>query len=123
MPTNSQVDAATDWRTTLGVIFSIGLRPCTGAVLVLVFAHFASVTWAGVLAVLAMSMGTAITVSALAITSVGARNVAMKLLGASNSWGDRLGAYLAIIGGAVLTLMGIGLYVSSLAPPVRSMGL
>lgn len=123
MPTNKQVDEATDWRTTLGVVFSIGLRPCTGAVLVLIFARYADVVWAGVLAVLAMSLGTAITVSALAITSVGARNFAMRLLGASSTWGERMGAYVAILGGAVLTLMGIGLFVSSMAPPVRSMGL
>ena len=123
MPTNQQVDEATDWRTTSGMIFSIGLRPCTGAVLVLVFAHYAGVSWAGILAVLAMSMGTALTVSALAITSVGTRNFALKLLGMSNNWGDRLGAYVAILGGAVLALMGVGLYVSSLDPPIRSMGL
>ncbi|MEP0942493.1 MAG: nickel/cobalt transporter, partial [Rhizobiaceae bacterium] len=70
MPTNKQVHEATDWRTTLGVVLSIGLRPCTGAVLVLIFARYADVAWAGILAVLAMSLGTAITVSALAITSV-----------------------------------------------------
>ena len=123
MPTNEQVDAATDWRTTLGVIFSIGLRPCTGAVLVLVFARYAGVSWAGVLAVLAMSLGTALTVSILAITAVGARNFAVKLLGASNGWGERLAAYVAISGGILLTLMGIGLIMSSMEPPVRSMGL
>jgi ABC-type nickel/cobalt efflux system permease component RcnA len=123
MPTNQQVDNATDWRTTLGVVFSIGLRPCTGAVLVLIFARYAGVSWAGVLAVLAMSLGTALTVSGLAITSVGARNFALRLLGSSNNWGDRLGAYVAILGGGVLALMGVGLYISSLAPPVRSMGL
>ena len=123
MPTNEQVDAATDWRTTLGVILSIGLRPCTGAILVLVFARFADVAWAGVLAVLAMSLGTALTVSALAITSVGARNFAMKMLGSSGTWGDRLGAYAAIAGGLFLGLIGGGLFYGSFEPATRSMGL
>ena len=123
MPTNKQVDEATDWRTTLGVIFSIGLRPCTGAVLVLIFAHYAGVAWAGVLAVIAMSVGTAITVSALAITSVGARNFALKLLGTSSGWGERISAAVAILGGGFLALTGLGLYLSSMSAPVRSMGL
>ena len=120
---NKQVDEATDWRTTLGVIFSIGLRPCTGAVLVLIFAHYADVAWAGVLAVIAMSLGTAITVSILAITSVGARNFALKLLGTSSGWGDRISAAVAIIGGGFLALTGLGLYISSMEAPARSMGL
>ena len=38
MPTSKQLDTATDWRSVMGVIVSIGLRPCSGAVLVLVFA-------------------------------------------------------------------------------------
>lgn len=123
MPTNKQVDEATDWRTTLGVIFSIGLRPCTGAVLVLIFAHYANVSWAGILAVIAMSLGTAITVSALAITSVGARNIALKLLGTSSGWGERISAAVAILGGGFLALTGLGLYISSMEAPARSMGL
>ena len=123
LPSNKQVDEARDWRTTLGVIFSIGLRPCTGAVLVLVFARFSGVTWAGVLAVLAMSLGTALTVSLLAITSVSARNLAFRLLGVTNSLSGRIGAAVSVLGGVVLVLMGLGLMTSSYAPPVRSMGL
>lgn len=123
LPSNEQVNAAKDWRTTLGVIFSIGLRPCTGAVLVLVFARYSGVTWAGVLAVLAMSLGTALTVSILAITSVSARNLAFRLLGASNSLNGYIGSVVSVLGGGVLVLMGLGLLTSSYAPPIRSMGL
>ncbi len=48
MPTPAQVDSAGDWRTALGIILSIGMRPCTGAVLVLVFARVAQIPWTGV---------------------------------------------------------------------------
>ena len=123
MPTPDQVNSATDLRTTLGVIFSIGMRPCSGAVLVLVFARFSHVEWAGVLAVLAMSVGTAITVSALAIASVGARGLAVRLLGSSGVAATTLLYGLPLLGGLVLTAMGLGLLAGSFDAPARSMGL
>lgn len=123
VPTNDQIDTATDWRTSLAVILSIGMRPCTGAVLVLVFARFSGVSWAGAAAVLAMSMGTAITVSLMAMAAVGAREFALRMLGSSNGLVGTLGYLAAIIGGVVLTSMGLGLIIGSFDAPVRSMGL
>ena len=55
-----------DWRKVLAVVFSVGVRPCTGAILVLVFALTQGMFWAGVAATFAMAFGTAITVAALA---------------------------------------------------------
>ncbi|MGI9365687.1 MAG: nickel/cobalt transporter [Rhizobiaceae bacterium] len=123
VPTNNQIDTAKDWRTSLAVILSIGMRPCTGAVLVLVFARFSGVSWAGAAAVLAMSMGTAITVSLMAMAAVGAREFALRMLGSSNGLVGTLGNFAAIIGGLVLTAMGLGLIVGSFDAPMRSMGL
>lgn len=56
------------------VIFSMGLRPCTGAILVLVFASVIEQAVLGILAVVAMSIGTAMAVSLLAIITVLARD-------------------------------------------------
>jgi nickel/cobalt transporter (NicO) family protein len=50
------------WRKILAVVFSVGIRPCTGAILVLVFALTQGMFWAGVGATFAMAIGTAITV-------------------------------------------------------------
>jgi ABC-type nickel/cobalt efflux system permease component RcnA len=50
------------WRKILAVVFSVGIRPCTGAILVLVFALTQGMFWAGVAATFAMAIGTAITV-------------------------------------------------------------
>ena len=46
----------------LGAILAVGLRPCSGAILVLVFALAQGLFWAGIAATFAMGLGTAITV-------------------------------------------------------------
>ena len=61
------------WRKILAVVFSVGVRPCTGAILVLVFAVTQGVFWAGVAATFAMAIGTAITVAALATLALAHR--------------------------------------------------
>ncbi|MGA8764287.1 MAG: nickel/cobalt transporter, partial [Candidatus Sulfotelmatobacter sp.] len=64
------------WRKLLAVVFSVGIRPCTGAILVLVFAVTQGLFWAGVAATFAMALGTAITVAALAVLALGSRELA-----------------------------------------------
>ncbi len=123
MPDAEQLEKATDWRSALGVVLSIGLRPCSGAVLVLVFAKFAQIPLAGVMAVFAISIGTAITVAALAFMSVKARDASMKLLGVGGGSLSVATNGLALLGGAVLILLGYGLMAATFDAPVRSMGL
>ena len=45
------------WRKILAVVFSVGIRPCTGAILVLIFALTQGMFWAGVAATFAMAIG------------------------------------------------------------------
>lgn len=122
-PTAEQIDEASDWRSTLGVIFSIGLRPCSGAVLVLVFARFSGIPWSGVAAVVAMSLGTAITVTLIAFLSVKARGLALQLAGSDSGWTDLVAHAMALLGGMLLIAIGYGLMATSFNAPVRSMGL
>ena len=105
------------------VIFAIGLRPCSGAVLVLVFARFAGLQWAGVASVLAISLGTALTVSVLALIAVQLRSFAMQLGSGSGVSLGILSGGLTILAGAIFTLFGYGLLLASFAPTTRSMGL
>ena len=65
----------------LTAIIAVGLRPCSGAILVLVFALAQGIFWAGVAATFVMGLGTAITVATIAILAVSARNVAQRLSG------------------------------------------
>jgi nickel/cobalt exporter len=55
------------------------LRPCSGAILVLVFALAQGLFWAGVGATLVMGLGTFITVAVIATVAVGARDLAARL--------------------------------------------
>ena len=61
-----------DWvRRGLSAIVAVGLRPCSGAIIVLVFALAQGLFWIGVASTFAMGLGTAITVAAIATLAVG----------------------------------------------------
>jgi ABC-type nickel/cobalt efflux system permease component RcnA len=62
---------------SLALVGGIALRPCAGAMLTLAIAWGAGVAWAGVLAVLAMSLGTAIVTVASALAVCGMRGAAL----------------------------------------------
>ena len=92
-----------DWREQLGVVLSSGLRPCSGALLVLVFAWSQGVFLAGVVAAFLMGLGTAITVSALAVVAVSAKGLARRYLDTNGRLGSRLVGF-AELGGALVVL-------------------
>jgi nickel/cobalt exporter len=66
------------WKRGLSAIVAVGLRPCSGAILVLVFALAQGLFWAGVASTFIMGLGTAITVAAIATLAVGARGLAQR---------------------------------------------
>jgi ABC-type nickel/cobalt efflux system permease component RcnA len=115
MPDPSQLQGPWSWRQAIAIALAVGIRPCTGAILVLVFAISQGLMWAGVFATFAMAIGTAITVSFLAALAVGSRELAMRLGGGKESvWGARVRT-AAGIGGACLVLgLGLTLMVGSL---------
>ncbi|MEM6665565.1 MAG: nickel/cobalt transporter [Pseudomonadota bacterium] len=66
------------------LIGSIALRPCSGAIIVLVFALTQKMPFAGILAVVAMSLGTALTVSSIVLLVVFGRGTAARAFGADS---------------------------------------
>ncbi|HZT26402.1 MAG TPA: nickel/cobalt transporter [Pseudolabrys sp.] len=66
-------------RRGLSAVVAVGLRPCSGAIIVLVFALAQGLFWIGVASTLVMGVGTAITVAAIAIVAVSARGFAGRL--------------------------------------------
>lgn len=68
---------------SLSLVGGIALRPCAGAMLTLAIAWGAGVAWAGVLAVLAMSLGTAVITVASALAACGARRAALVAAGSA----------------------------------------
>jgi ABC-type nickel/cobalt efflux system permease component RcnA len=56
-----------DWKTRLGVILAIGARPCSGAIMILMFSNaLGIVTW-GIAAVMTMALGTALSIMGLSL--------------------------------------------------------
>lgn len=115
---HADLDRAATMSGMAGVVLSVGLRPCSGGVLVLLFAHVAGVAVSGAIAVMAMSLGTAITVSALAILAVHARRASVRLAEAMpGESGGRVGWVLdaaAFCGGAIVLALGVGLVADAL---------
>lgn len=112
-------EADQSWLRTIAVIFSIGIRPCSGAIVVLIYAHLVGVFHYGVAATLLMGLGTGITVSAIAVASQYARQWLEGLLAMNNGAHGLLNPAmisiaLRLAGGAILVLMGWGLYQTAL---------
>jgi nickel/cobalt transporter (NicO) family protein len=75
------------WKRGLSAIVAVGMRPCSGAIIVLVFALAQGLFWAGVAATFVMGLGTAITVAVIATIAVGARSWAARFAGSKSGYG------------------------------------
>ena len=117
VPSVEQVERATDIGAALGLILSIGLRPCSGAILMLALAHAVGLDWAGILAVAAMSTGAALAVAGLAFLAVNARRWVVATAGKPRSWGGGVADLAALAGGAIVMILGVSLAAASFAPP------
>ncbi|MCM2131950.1 nickel/cobalt transporter [Larsenimonas rhizosphaerae] len=116
------VAAGTGWRSQLVAVFAIGLRPCSGAIMLLGVSAMLGHWWPGVLAVLAMSAGTALTTASLASLAVMARGHVQRLFKAvSSPWPGLAGHTAALAGGLVILMLGIALMISGVdgAPSSR----
>ncbi len=67
------------WKRGLSAIVAVGLRPCSGAIIVLVFALAQGLFWIGAASTFVMGLGTAITVAIIATLAVAARGLAGRL--------------------------------------------
>ena len=85
MPDPAELDGRFSWRAAAGTVIAAGARPCSGAILVLVFAMAQGLFAAGVAAAFAMAIGTAVTTGALAWVAVFAKSTAMRLAAGENS--------------------------------------
>src|ERR1700739_1716466 len=75
----AQLAGAGGWRRGLSAVIAVGLRPCSGAIIVLIFALAQDLFWTGVGATLIMGLGTAATVAAIATIAVSARGLASRI--------------------------------------------
>jgi nickel/cobalt transporter (NicO) family protein len=119
MPVPSDLKGDWSWKRAFALAFAVGIRPCTGAILVLVFAIGQGLWWAGVFSTLAMALGTAITVSALATLAVGSRELAKHLAGGggSSKWVDRVQLVAGVGGAGLVLVLGAAFFWASLGNP------
>lgn len=79
LPNAAQMQHSQSWKSQAMLIFSIGSRPCSGAILVLFLAYTLGIYRWGVLSALAMAAGTGITLSAFAALVLLVRHKAVSL--------------------------------------------
>jgi nickel/cobalt exporter len=87
-PEPQELSGAGGWRHDLSAIVAVGLRPCSGAIILLVFALAQCLFWAGIVSTFAMGFGTAITVAAIATLAVGAKALAKRVASRPIGYGE-----------------------------------
>lgn len=115
MPDPRQLEGELSWRKALAIAFSVGIRPCTGAILVMIFALSQGILLAGVFSTFAMAFGTAITVSVLASLALGSRELAQRVAGSDSGWGGMVSSGAGLLGSGLVFAMGISFFFASLS--------
>jgi nickel/cobalt exporter len=94
--------------------FAVGIRPCTGAILVLVFANGLGLYWAGIASTFAMALGTFITVSVIAAIAVYGKKLAARLARGNSGLLDWAAIGMRLLGGVAIAFLGTILFLGSL---------
>lgn len=116
-PTASEVERIGGWRDALALIASIGMRPCSGAMIVLALSWRFETYAVGAAAAIAMALGTGLVVSAVALTATRLRDAGrLTDTGQTGLWGYAA-AQLAI--GAAIALVSATLAAAALAESGR----
>lgn len=115
LPTQEQLQNGDDWRARLMIVLSMGMRPCSGAIMVLLFSKVIGVFGWGMLSALAMAAGTSLTISSLALLVHSFRQLAVKLSGNKTPvlWRQVGWTTLALAGGVVLLVAAVTMWMSA----------
>jgi len=114
-PTQEQLQGTDDWRARLMIILSMGMRPCSGAIMVLLFSKVIGVFSWGVVSALAMAAGTSLTITSLALLVHSFRQLAVKLSGNTTPvlWRQVGWTTLALAGGVILLVAAVTMWISA----------
>jgi nickel/cobalt transporter (NicO) family protein len=98
-------------RNVLSLGLAVGLVPCPGAALILFFSITLGILPAGLLAMIFLAAGLALTTTAFALVSLLARQVLEKITTARTGFvGPRLATLPTLIGAVLITLLGAVLF-------------
>jgi nickel/cobalt exporter len=114
-PEPSELAGPGGWKRGLSAVLTVGIRPCSGAILVLVFALAQGLFWAGVAATFVMGIGTAITVATIATIAVSAKGIARRLAAGREGGGALVMRGLEFAAAGLVLLLGVGLLLGYVA--------
>jgi nickel/cobalt exporter len=114
-PEPTQLSGPGGWRRGFTAVLTVGIRPCSGAILVLVFALAQGLFWAGVAATFVMGLGTAITVATIAVIAVSAKGLARRMTASRDGGGALLMRGVEFGAAALVLLFGAGLLLGYIA--------
>ncbi len=117
MPDPERLARDDDWRARLVIILSMGMRPCSGAIMVLLFSKVIGVFAWGMASALAMAAGTSLTITSLALLVHAFRSLAVKLSGNKTPalWRQVGWSTLALAGGIILVVAAVVMWGSAVA--------
>jgi len=106
MPIPDAFEGKSGWRETLGIVLAAGIRPCAGALILLVFALAQGLFAAGIAATFAMALGTALTTGAIAALAVFAKAAALRLASGRGAAGALATAGIELLAAAFVLVLG-----------------
>lgn len=106
-PTVEEVAQLTGWRDTAALIASVAVRPCSGALFLLILTFQLGIGAAGVAGAFAMGLGVAVVTIAVAVLAVWSREGALAGLGEARIW--RMMPVLELAAGAVIAALALGM--------------
>jgi len=116
MPDPALISGPMNWSKATSAILAVGLRPCTGAIFVLVFSLAQGFFIAGIAAALAMGLGTGLTVAALACSSLWISQAAVQSESASQRrWQKALMLILQALASVAVLALGLLLLSAALS--------
>jgi ABC-type nickel/cobalt efflux system permease component RcnA len=107
-------DLAAAWREGGLLSFAVGLIPCSGAVLILVYCLANGLLLSGVLMAGSIALGMAITLAAIGIATIYVRKGAILMAARSGRPRSAVPAALGLVGPGFITLFGAVMLLGSL---------
>ncbi|MBD1206303.1 MAG: hypothetical protein H9533_19495 [Rhodobacteraceae bacterium] len=106
-PSVAEVAGLTGWRDTLALIGSVAIRPCSGALFLLILTFQMGIGAAGVAGAFAIGLGVAVVTIGVASLAVWSREGVLAGLGEARVW--KVLPVIEIAGGAMIAALAIGM--------------
>jgi len=111
-PTLKQAETVRSWRDAAAVIGTIAIRPCTGALFLLILTWRLDIDWAGIIGAFVMGLGTASITVLVAFAAVGFRESALQLV--NHTAVARALAWAEVLAGGIVLILASQLVLRSI---------